>query len=250
MRSTHAVEIRGDVVTKRFRARDHDRPGREWRTLTLLAEHAPGLAPVPLRADPATVVMTRVEGVPIDAPVPSVRLDAMAAALTAIQRVPLPPGFPPRVGAPAEMLRLVRARRATRAGPAVARAVAAGERWLDGPDPERLAAADPPPVLGLGDGNIANHLWDGTRVRLVDFEYAGRSDRAYELAEAAEHVSLWHDDVSASASLLARFDLSAAEHARLRSSRRLMALFWLYGLPRDRQAERVLDLLGVDSDTV
>jgi len=37
------------------------------------------------------------------------------------------------------------------------------------------------PVVAHGDPNLANYLWDGTRVRIVDFEDAGRGDRTVEL---------------------------------------------------------------------
>ncbi|MGW2197986.1 phosphotransferase family protein [Streptosporangium sp. NPDC001682] len=48
-----------------------------------------------------------------------------------------------------------------------------------------------PPVLGLADGNRANYLWDEheRRVRLIDWEDFGRSDRAFELGEVCEHIS-------------------------------------------------------------
>jgi thiamine kinase-like enzyme len=36
-------------------------------------------------------------------------------------------------------------------------------------------------VVAHGDPNLANYLWDGTRVRIVDFEDAGRGDRTVEL---------------------------------------------------------------------
>jgi len=36
---------------------------------------------------------------------------------------------------------------------------------------------------------LANYLWDGHRIRIVDFEDAGRSDVAYELASLVEHLS-------------------------------------------------------------
>ena len=107
-----------------------------------------------------------------------------------------------------------------------------------------------------GDGNLANYLWDGYRVQVVDFEDSGLSDRAFELAEITEHVGSWVDyplDVSA---FLDRFDLSPAEAARLRECRRLLALVWLFLLASDdpedprnppgtaeRQAGRLLDLL-------
>lgn len=49
--STHAVELRSDRVIKRFKRESRGECKREWRALTLLAAHAPGLAPVPQSAD-------------------------------------------------------------------------------------------------------------------------------------------------------------------------------------------------------
>ena len=48
------------------------------------------------------------------------------------------------------------------------------------------------PAFGINDGNLANFLWDaetGT-VRVIDFESADCNDRAFELADFAEHISL------------------------------------------------------------
>jgi thiamine kinase-like enzyme len=111
-------------------------------------------------------------------------------------------------------------------------------------------------VEGLEDGNLANYLWDGSRIRIVDFEYSGRGDRAYELAEAVEHVSAWVDGALDAAALLSCSELTAAETARLAECRRLLALFWFLALlaedparPRNppgtavRQAGRLLALL-------
>src|SRR5690606_1863415 len=62
-RCTHHIEFRGDVVIKRYRSWDRGEPGREWTALKLLAEHAPGVAPSPVRAmldaDPPAIVMSR-----------------------------------------------------------------------------------------------------------------------------------------------------------------------------------------------
>jgi hypothetical protein len=70
--NTHVIELGLAVVVKRFRSRDQDRHGREWRALTLLAEYAPGLAPEPLRADldadPPAIEMSRLDGVPLRRP--------------------------------------------------------------------------------------------------------------------------------------------------------------------------------------
>jgi hypothetical protein len=67
--NTHTVELGKTRVTKRFRSWSRGEPEREWRTLTLLARYAPGLAPVPvcaeLTGDSPTVIMSRVPGTPL-----------------------------------------------------------------------------------------------------------------------------------------------------------------------------------------
>ena len=108
-----------------------------------------------------------------------------------------------------------------------------------------------PAIVGHGDPNLANYLWDGLRVRVVDFEDAGRSDVAYELATLVEHLSARAVDAAA---FCARFDVDAG---RLRAARALWAAFWLHlllpGGPAarrnppgtlDAQARRLLDLLS------
>lgn len=49
--TTHEIEFTGDVVAKRFRDTHRGEPEREWQALRLLHEHAPGLAPAPIRAE-------------------------------------------------------------------------------------------------------------------------------------------------------------------------------------------------------
>ena len=72
------------------------------------------------------------------------------------------------------------------------RSIIAGSRAPEGDGPWRAAfdagmrwfgrATEPRPepssvVFGQGDGNLANYLWDGERVRLVDFEDSGQAPR-------------------------------------------------------------------------
>jgi Ser/Thr protein kinase RdoA (MazF antagonist) len=133
----------------------------------------------------------------------------------------------------------------------------AGLGWLARSRLGDRSAQEVPAVFGPGDGNLANYLWDGSRVRIVDFEDSGRSDRAFELAEITEHVGSWVEHPLDVPAFLGQFDLSPAETARLRECRRLLALVWLFLLARDdsghprnppgtaeRQAARLLDLLG------
>ncbi|WP_371949630.1 phosphotransferase family protein [Actinomadura monticuli] len=128
--------------------------------------------------------------------------------------------------------------------------------WLRQPALEAVLEHPTRPVFGTGDGNLANLLWDGSEVRLVDFEYSGRSDRPYELAELAEHISVRTADGPGMERVLERFDLDAAEADKLKSCRRLLAAFWMLrimggdrGDPQTRakaltsQASRLLALL-------
>ncbi|MGA5756675.1 phosphotransferase family protein [Nonomuraea bangladeshensis] len=242
LQHTHEVAFDGDVVTKRYRA---GRPGsaeREWRALTLLAEHAPGLAPEPIAFEAGVVRMSRLDGEPLRGlPVTDEHLTALAGALAMLHAaVPLPvlldvPVRPWQREAVRDWLRGQGARWRAR-DPLADQAVREGLRWLDGWRPDRSGVR---PVFGGGDGNLANFLWDGGRVRVVDFEDSGRSDLAYELAELAEHVSMWVDGpTDVGVDLVARFGLSAEEERRLRECRRAQALVWLFLLAQDDRTTR------------
>ncbi|MFE0380419.1 phosphotransferase family protein [Streptomyces inhibens] len=265
---THAIEMTADRVIKRFPRKDGGRAEREWRALSLLATYAPGLAPEPREADLAAVepvvVMSRLAGAPLrGAAVEGKKIEALAEAVTTlyeavpsdvVSKIPLRPGHPGElIGHLDEWAVTVRPQAR---GP-VRQAMDAGLDWLARSGPGADARGEVSPVFGPGDGNLANYLWDGLRVQVVDFEDSGRSDRAFELAEISEHVGSWVEhpfDVSA---FLEHFELSPAETARLRESRRLLALVWLFLLaseatehPRnppgtaERQADRVLELLA------
>jgi hypothetical protein len=265
---THGVEFVGERVVKRFRSDHRAKGAREWEALTLLDRHAPGLAPAPLEAhldtDAPVVTMSRLPGTPLRGQ----RLDAgqvgeLAAAVRTVQES-VPPQelgeVPARLDGPAALVEYVRARlpRARpRVGAHVRAAMDAGARWLETEGERRLLTTDVPPVFGCGDGNLANYLWDGTRVRIVDFEDSGRSDRVFELAEITEHAGSWVEYPLDVPAFLGHFVLSPVESARLPDCRRLLALVWLFLLasddpdnPRnppgtaDRQAERVAALLG------
>lgn len=236
---THAIEVVDGVVVKRFRSWDRGEPRREWEALTLLARYAPGLAPVPVRAelagDPPSIVMSKVAGEPLgEGPIGSAQLDALADAIHRLHQA-LPPDvlrdLPPRAFTPSVLADKAKRLYGGQQQPAddlVRKAFAAGGAWLHGGDVPRLLAADRgrgEPVFGQGDGNLANCLWDGRRVRLVDFEDSGRSDRAFELAELVEHLSGIDARLDVAA-LLGRFDLTTAESQRLLGFRRLEALTW------------------------
>ena len=131
--------------------------------------------------------------------------------------------------------------------------------WLDSQWAESLASVSGQPVFAQGDANLANHLWDGRSVHLVDFEASGRGDQAAQLADFIEHVTVWaHAGIDAEA-FLDRFDLNLGERKQIAHLRRLFAAFWVMRLlpsgsayqrnppgTFERQTSRLLDLLGSD----
>jgi Ser/Thr protein kinase RdoA (MazF antagonist) len=265
----HGVEVAADHVIKRFPRGDGERAEREWRALTLLTAYAPGLAPVPKSVDLAagvpTMVMSRLAGTPLrGCPLGDEQVKALAEAVNelhgavpadALRHVPVRPGQQSDLIAHLEKWAVVVSRQAE--GP-VGRAMDCGLRWLAESGLGHAGASQisqVSPVFGPGDGNLANYLWDGARVRIVDFEDSGRSDRAFELAEITEHVGSWVASPLDVPLFLRHFDLTAAEETRLRECRRLLALVWLFLLAFDhehlrnppgtveRQAERLMGLL-------
>jgi Phosphotransferase enzyme family len=284
---THQVSVdpARRVVVKRFVQAQRDEAGREWRALTLLAEHAPGLAPEPILADlganPPVIEMSLLPGDPLGGrPLTAEQVLALVRALGQLwQSVPVSRvvPLPGEGGNEAQLVSVVRqlAVQAYDTGddPVVRAAHSAGLNWLSWAVGEtgRLAGREsygdpgglsgvgrpgPPGVFGQGDPNLANFLWDGERVRIVDFEDSGLSDRSFELADAVEHLSAWSDSGLDGDTFLRAFDLSRAERSRLADCRRLAALFWLLRLRPGgeassrnppgtlrRQAERMLALL-------
>jgi thiamine kinase-like enzyme len=105
------------------------------------------------------------------------------------------------------------------------------------------------PILGHGDANLANYLWDGNRVRVVDFEDAGASHVEYELGFLVEHLS------STATNWQPLLDRFTTDPARLRWARLTSAAHWLLMLlpggsaarrnqpeALNRQAQRILTL--------
>jgi Phosphotransferase enzyme family len=286
---THEMIVDPDreIVVKRFVQAERGEPAREWRALTLLAEHAPGLAPEPIRADlaadPAVIEMSLLPGEPLGGgPLTPDQESALVRAMGQLwQSVPVSRviQLPGESGNEAQLVSVVAelAVQIDNLGndPVIKRAAADGLSWLSwavgegGELAGRDSYADPGsastrgtgwaplvPVFGQGDGNLANFLWDGERVRLLDFEDSGLADRAFELSVFVEHVSVWSGIGLDADEFIRAFELTAAERARLADCRRLAALYWLLRLLTEGdvssgshpsrlrpQAERLLALL-------
>jgi len=259
-----SVDRQRQVVVKRYVHIGSGEAQREWRALRLLADHAPRLAPEPMIADldasPPSIVMSLLPGEPLGGrPLTPAQERALAIAIGRLwQAVPagLVTALPGELDTTEDFVRVVRERAGAPAGPAsdgtVADAFARGNAWLAGAEISLSSVAPPATqrVLGHGDADLTNFLWDGELVRVVDFEGAGISDRALELAMLVEHVSAWRDGGLDADRFIDDFDLSVAERARLADWRRMAALGWLLRL-RSRgdpgavqsQAQRLLALL-------
>jgi aminoglycoside phosphotransferase (APT) family kinase protein len=260
VRSTHVLEMADGHVIKRFRSWDRGEHQREWQALNVLAEFAPGLAPVPLSADldadPPAIAMTRLPGEPLAGqPVTARHLDALVTTLNYLHTC-VPSDVLAHVQPHPWLAEGATNRLRSRAAgmrhhpdgePIVQAAFSAAARWLDhvAEPTEPLTA-----VFGQGDSYLGNFLWDGSRLRVVDFEDSGLSDRAFELACLTEHIGMWLEAGIDADDILGRCDLTAAESARVLFFRRGFAIFWLYlvlerpGPVAGQQAERVLSLLG------
>ncbi|UNK69352.1 aminoglycoside phosphotransferase family protein [Microbacterium sp. H1-D42] len=198
---THDLFISDSEVRKRFTSWSDGEADREWTCLTLIARHAPDLAPRPLRRETAEgapeIVMDRLRGRPFGAALLTAEQTvALGVALRRLYDMPLTAVVASGIGE-------------RRLGPSTLRAHLVD--WsAESPDlsPARqpklvehalrevrefLAGAQVPEsrlsVLGIADLNPANVLWDGRVCRLVDFEDGGLSDPAFELADHVEHLA-------------------------------------------------------------
>ncbi|MET7281808.1 aminoglycoside phosphotransferase family protein [Kribbella sp. NPDC005582] len=232
------------TFTKRFTSAPRGEPDREWAALTLLAAVVPDLVPTPVSRGPLWVTMSVVPGEPLTDPATPEQVSALGVALDMLWSVE-PVLDPIDVGA--LIARTTAGLAALRERDDVIGAAAAACTQLDW---SRLLTIEDP-VVAHGDPNVANYLWDGTRIRIVDFEDAGLGDRTLELANLIEHLAGRRTDW---APLVCRWRVDAD---RLLAARTLWAAFWL-GLigpggpsasrnppgTAEAQAQRVLGLIA------
>lgn len=237
---THDLSFTDGEVRKRYVTWDRGEADREWACLTLLAEHAAGVAPRPIRretdGEAPVIVMERLPGTPLDgAPLTPVQTASLGAALRRMYDVPVAAihdaGVTERLYGPTTLAGEV-------AGwlsedhdldqclePVLVReAVTAALGWLA--EPDHL----PEPVfdcIGISDLNPANVLWDGTSVRLVDFEDGGLTDPAFELADHVEHLAGRLTNTYDAETLVSAVGLTDDQRLRMSAYRPLWATFWL-----------------------
>ncbi|WP_405063398.1 aminoglycoside phosphotransferase family protein [Kribbella sp. NBC_01505] len=241
---THSVDVSDAVLTKRYTSWDRGEPDREWAALELLADAVPDLVPTPLARGPLWVTMSVIPGEPLTDPATPAQVSALGVALDTLWSV-TPTLVPLDLSALVE--RTYAALDPLRARDDVIGRAAAACAELDWSS--LLTVHDP--VVAHGDPNLANYLWDGTTLRIVDFEDAGLGDRTVELANLLEHLAGRRTDWTP---LLHRWPV---DPSRLLTARTLWAAFWL-GLigpggpsasrnppgTAEAQAERLLGLIA------
>jgi aminoglycoside phosphotransferase (APT) family kinase protein len=219
--------------------------GNEWPVLQHVHRHDPDLCPRPvaLEADPPAVTMTTIPGSPLSGPLTADQIDALLHSIHRLWAIPFDGPWRDDLHFARRLVRLPRP-----SGALTAQAYDAALAWWDGPDPLLLKQKPSVTVLGHRDPYLANYLWDGSRVRIVDFEDSCLSDPATEVAILLEHLSTRDSGLHSGL-----FDV---DPLRLLAARRLWAMFWLWRLlpggpsehrnppgTADRQAQRLLDLL-------
>jgi hypothetical protein len=199
--------------------------------------------------------MSLLPGSPLSGSLTAAELNGLEVALRELWSVPadrlqqLAPASPERV-----LARVKEAVTCWQGVGIVAEAHAHAREWLAGPEPEQFLTSYAVPIVGHGDPNLSNYLWDGSRVRIVDFEDAGCSDLAVELANLVEHLAARDTDW---VEFVSRFPV---DPARFAAARCIWATFWLTllrpGEPAaarnpagaaEKQAERLITLLGSGS---
>jgi Ser/Thr protein kinase RdoA (MazF antagonist) len=249
IRHTHRLDFTAAEVHKHIVRWDDGEADREWACLTLLAEHAPGIAPQPLRREEyegaPVIVMERLPGSPLPSvPASDTQILALGEALRAMYAIP------------AEVLRgtsLLERRMGPSSLCDVLKSLLSSVEDLDScEDPLLVDAAlqaarehvsratlDPVPPLtaiGIADLNPANVLWDGNRCRLVDFEDGGLTFPAFELADHIEHIGSRLYGVYDADALVTAAGFGADERALIENYRILWAIFWLAMLLPGRSA--------------
>lgn len=202
------------TFTKHFTSAPRGEPDREWAALTLLAAAVPDLVPTPASRGPLWVTMSVIPGEPLTDPATPEQVEALGVALDRLWSVS-PSLLPIDIAALIERTSV--ALTALRERSDVIGEAAAACTALDWSS--LLVIHDP--VVAHGDPNVANYLWDGTRIRIVDFEDAGLGDRTVELANLIKHLAGRRTDWS---SLIHRWPVDTA---RLHTARTLWAAFWL-----------------------
>jgi thiamine kinase-like enzyme len=180
--------------------------------------------------------MTLLPGAPLRGSWPDRRVDRLADAMRELWSVPVADLSPIDMHATDYWADLFARTSPPEPGPLLLAYELVG-KWLHSDMVAALLGSADLNVLGQGDPQVGNMLYDqrADRFRLVDFEDAGPSEPAFELANFAEHLGTRDTGLDR---LVDRFSV---DQDRFDGYRRLQAGFWfLHLLPR--RAERADDV--------
>jgi Phosphotransferase enzyme family len=242
---------------KLFRSSDRHADEREWNALCLLRDANAELAPIPLYHEPGAVLMSFVHGEGLGGTsLDLTQVQILANRLDRLYSFPVPASMPVVIDA-VDGVERIRGLHGTVASDDPALGVAG--KWLATTEPDELKTLDMS-VFGRGDPNLANCLWHPPVLSFVDWEYSGRTSRAFELGDLIEHIQSRATSDATWEAFVETFDLTRSEKHSLALTRRLMSVYWLLLLqpgqpaaainpPESRtvQSERVLALLGAPS---
>jgi Phosphotransferase enzyme family len=242
----------GPVCVKIYRVDDRRRAEREWLSLTFLSGHQAGSAPVPLWADPhpgqPAIAMTLLPGRPF--PETGDRREPLRA-LAAVQRqyagLPLDGELAAleRIDSASHYIRRINGIWApvikNHPRDALTRDLQQIlSRWEESGDAAVLAEPARR-IFSRGDSNLLNWLWDGSGIRVVDYEFAGYSDLPFDCADLTEHISSRQAgiDDQAWAEIIGLAGPGGRDRRRFEAAQRTCALRWLAVLwkQRDNRAE-------------
>ena len=223
---------------KLYRVDTRQRAGTEWHALTWLSSHGYHFAPRPFHhyadASPPAVVLEFIDGTWLgEQRLSRTQLESLVEAHQ--QMYSITPDSPDARFRTATGNARVMVRQVTTgewgtdptAGDALAQeAHALWQTWRKGDDPA-LLLEPAPQAFSRGDPNLANCSWSRQRLRIVDFEYSGWSDRATDLADLVEHVQSRGTPDESWEWFVEQFNMSGSEQKRLLAARRLSALFWV-----------------------
>jgi Ser/Thr protein kinase RdoA (MazF antagonist) len=239
----------GEVCLKLYRTDKRDRAACEYQALMHVAGRGVTAGPQPLWHDPdpqlPAVAMSMLPGQPVpDLREPTTALRAIVAVLGQLRDIPLGPF--------ADMARVDSATnymtRITDAWPSqldehdeplTADMRSLLDAWHEHGDASALAEPAPR-IFSRGDSNLFNWLWDEPDIHVVDWEFAGYSDTAYDAAEFVEHLSAHAIDDEWWISLLPDLGINHdAIRRRFLAAQRTVALRWLSVLwkRRDKRAD-------------
>ena len=223
---------------KLYRVDTRQRAGTEWHALTWLSSYGYDFAPRPFHhyadTSPPGVVMEFIDGTWLgEQRLSRTQLESLVEAHQQMYRITPDSSdarFRPATGNAGVMVRRVTTGEwgaDPTGGDALAQeARALWQTWRKGDDPA-LLLEPAPQVFTRGDPNLANCSWSRQRLRIVDFEYSGWSDRAVDLADLVEHVQSRGTPDESWEWFVEQFRMSGSEQKRLLAARRLSALFWV-----------------------